>query len=82
MNTRIMRINPVGGAKKQSQRGKHSSKYKGVIRVKRDRKWQATIQANRRKLSLGAFDDEIEAAVAYDRKAKELFGEFAYLNFP
>ncbi len=53
-----------------------------MIRVKRDRKWQATIQANRRKMSLGAFDDEIEAAVAYDRKAKELFGEFAYLNFP
>ncbi len=31
---------------------------------------------------LGFFKDEIEAAKACDRKAYELAGEFAYLNFP
>jgi len=31
---------------------------------------------------LGLFDDEVEAAKARDRKAWELRGEFAYLNFP
>ena len=31
---------------------------------------------------LGTFDDEVEAAKARDRKAYELEGEYAYLNFP
>ena len=30
----------------------------------------------------GYYDDEIEAAFAYDLAAVELMGEFAYLNFP
>jgi hypothetical protein len=33
-------------------------------------------------LSLGLFDDEVEAAKARDAKALELQGEFAYLDFP
>ncbi len=33
-------------------------------------------------MHLGDFGDEIQAAMAYDDKANELFGEFAYLNFP
>ena len=31
---------------------------------------------------LGRYDTKIEAAKARDRKAFELHGEFAYLNFP
>jgi hypothetical protein len=31
---------------------------------------------------LGPFDTEVEAAQARDCKARELHGEFAYLNFP
>ena len=31
---------------------------------------------------LRRFDDDIQATIAYDRKAAELFGEFAHLNFP
>lgn len=62
------------------QKGK-TSKYKGVSWNNRDKKWVAQIRNNRRLIYIGYFDNEIEAAEAYDGKAKELFGEFAYTNF-
>jgi hypothetical protein len=45
-------------------------------------KWGAKIGHQRRTLHIGVFDDPAEAARAYDRKAIELHGEFACLNFP
>lgn len=62
-----------------------SSKFKGVSRASKpapDRLWVAQIQFNKKKMSLGRFKTEEEAARAYDTKAKNLFGEFAKLNFP
>src|SRR3990167_8545624 len=37
---------------------------------------------NGRGIFIGRFDSEIDAARAYDRVAKEKYGEFAKLNFP
>jgi len=62
-------------------RRNRSSKYKGVFWNKTNKKWIVTIHKGDKRIYLGGFDDEIEAALAYDRKATELFGEFAYLNF-
>ncbi len=59
-----------------------SSKYKGVCRYRKIKRWRATIKFNKRSYNLGYFTDEIAAAKAYDKKAVEFFGQFAYLNFP
>ncbi|HSW01796.1 MAG TPA: hypothetical protein VLI39_16625 [Sedimentisphaerales bacterium] len=55
-------------------------RFVGVYRF--NNRWQASIRYHGRRYYLGTFDDEIEAAKARDRKAYELAGEMAYLNFP
>ncbi len=57
-----------------------ASQYKGVVWHKRDKKWCVNIRHNSQRIWLGYFDTEIDAAKAYDAKAKILHGEFAYLN--
>lgn len=59
-----------------------SSIYKGVAWDKRDRRWKVRIGLNGKSYYLGYFKVEKDAGLAYDEKAKELFGEFARLNFP
>jgi hypothetical protein len=44
--------------------------------------WMAQINYRGKTYYLGRFKDQIEAAKARDRKAYELCGEMAYLNFP
>jgi hypothetical protein len=56
--------------------------YKGIWQVKETGKWCARIKVNGKVRNLGRFNDEAEAAKAYDRAAKEACGEFAKLNFP
>ena len=59
-----------------------TSCYKGVWWNKELGKWGAGICRDGKRYQLGWFDSEIDAALAYDCKARELFGPFAYLNFP
>ena len=61
-------------------KGNTSSLYKGVSWHKRDKKWKSQIMINGKNIYLGYFNNEIEAARAYNEKAIELFGEFSSLN--
>lgn len=56
-----------------------SSQYKGVS-IEGNR-WKAQIRIKGVKITIGRFDIEKDAAIAYDDKAKETQGEFAVLNF-
>jgi hypothetical protein len=59
-----------------------SSKYKGVCWSKKRRKWFAYIKKNGVQFNLGSFENEADAARAYDIAAKMYHGAFAGLNFP
>jgi len=62
------------------KRNNKSSKYRGV--TKHTRSWQAYVSKDRNRLTLGSYKAEEDAAKAYDRKALELWGDDAKLNFP
>ncbi len=58
-----------------------ASKFKGVS-VAEKGKWRARVYFKKKCISLGRFDFQEDAARAYDKKAIEVFEEFANLNFP
>lgn len=58
-----------------------SSRYKGVCWNKEMEKWRTSIRVSGESIFLGYFDSEEKAGKVYDKKARELFGEFALTNF-
>lgn len=65
-----------------------SSRFNGVYYSKKSRKFQAQIRVpakeggQGKQIYLGLFEDEVQAAKAYDNEARKIHGEYAALNFP
>lgn len=64
-----------------SRRRGRSSRFKGVCWDKSRGLWLAGVKFDYRRINLGRFAVEEDAARAYDKKARELFGAFARTNF-
>jgi len=56
-----------------------TSVYKGVSLCESG-KWRAGITTNKRRMIIGIYENELDAARAYNEAAKKYHGEFAYLN--
>ena len=67
--------------KQQWSKPRGSSKYHGVYFRKDTLKWSSELNCNEIKYRLGCYDTEREAAMAYDEKAIELFGDKCFTNF-
>jgi hypothetical protein len=57
-----------------------TSQYRGVSR--RYGRWKARIKQNGTDIVIGDFDNEMSAALAYDKKARQMHGPKAFVNFP
>lgn len=72
--------NSVNNNHNRTKKTDCSSQYLGVSYNKPRRKFYAKIKKEGINYHIGSFEDEKDAAIAYNKKAQELYGEFANLN--
>ena len=84
LNNQVSNLRYVSYSQNNINSGKRSgittSKYKGVSWNTRCRKWRAKLKKDRLEIYLGSYDNEVDAARAYNERAIAEFGEHAYLN--
>lgn len=64
----------------RKQKRHTSSRFKGVCWQHDSLKWRTYITVRRKRIHLGLFEEEIEAAHAYNRFAEKVFQPFANMN--
>lgn len=83
LDNRKSNLRICNGSQNRCNKGKpknNTSGYKGVTWHTPNKKWVAQIAVNGKHSYIGSFKTKEEAAKAYNKKAKELHGEFARLN--
>jgi hypothetical protein len=75
-DNRIENLRPCTHSQNLGNQRPRVHKYKGVTFCKQTQKWMSQIAGKK----IGRFLTIEEAALAYNKKAVEHFGEFAYLN--
>ena len=78
INLRLANASQNGG--NAGLRKDNTSGVKGVNWYKSSNKWVAKIAVKGKRLSLGYFDSIDDASAAYERAAREHFGEFARMS--
>jgi len=73
---------PARNAQHRRKGSRGSSRYRGVWWDAARQRWRAQIRAFGKLFSLGRFERERDAALAYDRAARRRHGQFAVLNIP
>lgn len=75
-----IRIATAAENAQNTRKARGGSRFKGVSWEKRWNHWRVVIQVDGKQKYIGSFNDEVEAAKAYNKAAEEHFGGFAYLN--
>lgn len=85
LDNRRVNLRPATGTQNNANsrpRKDNTSGLRGVRWHEQKRRWHAYIRVNGKRHHLGSYDNPETAGRAYDTAARELFGEFARLNFP
>lgn len=85
LDNRLLNLRVVSYSVNSQNRGidkdkKFKAKFKGVDWSPVNKNWRARIRYKYKEYNIGRFDNEIEAALAYNKKALELYGEHAFQN--
>jgi len=76
----LIRLSRVSVSRRKKAHRGSSSKYKGVSWRDDSKKWLAKIKIGNKDFRIGLFENEDEAAEAYNQVAKEIYGEDYLFN--
>lgn len=79
-NLRVAGQSCNNGNRTTQSREDATSQFKGVGWDKQNKKWKVRVMKDAKEIWLGRFENERDAAMAYDKAALEVFGEYAKTN--